>query len=57
MDNEKENVLKFTNEVIKVSEKFIKKVRDGRARSVETYQDMQDIRNLALLLKKRLNAE
>jgi hypothetical protein len=42
------------NSVIAVADKFILKVNDGRARSVETYSDMQKIRNEAILLKKSL---
>jgi hypothetical protein len=55
--DEKLQIFSLINSVIMVANKFILKVQDGRARSRETYSDMQKIRNEALLLKQRLESK
>jgi len=42
------------NSVIMVADKFIGKVERGEARSVETYSDLQKLKNEALLLKESI---
>ena len=45
----------FLNHTILVAEKFINKVKTGLARSIETYKDLQEIREEAELLRERLD--
>lgn len=47
-------VASLINSVIAVADKFIAKVQDGRARSVETYSDLQKLKIEAELLKKTI---
>jgi len=42
------------NDAILISDKFIKKVESGRARSVETFSDLQKLKSNAELLKSDL---
>lgn len=47
----REQAIGLANSVIIVANKFIGKVESGRARSVETYSDMQKLKVEAELLK------
>ncbi|MBU4154497.1 MAG: hypothetical protein KKD63_16625 [Proteobacteria bacterium] len=47
-------IASLINSVIVVADKFITKVQDGRARSVETYSDLQKLKAEAMLLKANL---
>lgn len=47
----KEQVIGLANSVIMVANKFIGKVDSGRARSVETYSDLQKLKAEAELVK------
>jgi len=48
-------LLGFLNHAIIVSERFIEKVETGRARSVETYKDLKEIKEEAEFLIKRFD--
>lgn len=48
---ENREVIAFCNSVIMVADKFMGKVESGRARSVETYDDLRKLKNEALLIK------
>jgi len=52
MNGDLRQAIGLANSVIMVADKFIGKVDSGRARSVETYSDLQKLRAEALLLKK-----
>lgn len=55
---EKEHKMRINglcNSVIMVAQKFIGKVESGRARSVETYSDMQKLKVEAEMLKEFIN--
>lgn len=48
------NVHSLINSVIAVADKFIGKVERGEARSVETFSDLQKLKNEAVVLKESL---
>ena len=47
----------LANSVIAVANKFIAKVESGRARSVETYADLQHLKAEAELIKQAIGGE
>lgn len=49
-------IVGLCNSIIMVADKFIEKVKSGKARSVETLDDLIKLKSEAMLIKSRLTS-